>query len=83
MSAHSLGSQNFAMGYNSTAKLCKVIELFLATKRNEGNPIPLGKIDAILESIRWVGGSVDNIDKSNQELDLSLKSGELKTKLAE
>ncbi len=81
MSAHSLGSQNFAMGYNSTAKLCKVIESFLASKRLEKNPIPIEKINTMLESVKWIRDSVDNIDMSNQELDLSLKNKELETTL--
>src|SRR3989344_4112583 len=68
---HSLKSQNFFMGFEKTAQLCKVFEDFFRDI-NDGKKIYNPNLsDLILRALKKLEDSFIAIEQSNRELDLT------------
>jgi chemotaxis protein histidine kinase CheA len=81
LNIHSLGSQSYAMGYNSTGALCQIIESYFHFLKESNTPFDLKYLADVETSIRKVRESVTNIDRLDHELDLSLNETNLFEKL--
>lgn len=68
---HSLGSQSFAMKYQSTSAFCRMNEALLFKIKENKILISNELIDELLKSVETIKNSVSNIDSRNEELDLS------------
>jgi len=67
---HSFKSQNYFMGFQKTAHLCKVFEKFFQ-EINEGKKIyNPGMSNIIFDGIRKLENSLNAIDENNTEVDL-------------
>lgn len=78
---HSLKSQNYFMGFEKTAHLCKVSEKYFH-KINSGEKIYQPSLyNIILHAIGKLENSIDTIDKQNNEVDLTQDIMNLETNL--
>lgn len=78
---HSLKSQNFFMGFEKTALLCKVFEDFFR-QINDGKNMYKDEFSNIIsEGIEKLENSLNLIDKNNNELDLAQNIISLENKL--
>lgn len=68
---HSLKSQNFFMGFEKTAQLCKALEHYFREIKEERKTYDPAVSNIILNFIEKIEGSIDSIDKHNVEIDLS------------
>ena len=79
---HSLKSQNYFMGFEQTAKFCKVFEQFFRDI-NDGKKIYNPNLsDLILMALNKLENSFIAIEQSNRELDLTQDIINLETKLS-
>jgi len=79
---HSLKSQNYFMGFEKTAQLCKVFEQFFRDI-NDGKKIYNPNLsDLILRALKKLEDSFIAIEQSNRELDLTQDIINLETKLS-
>lgn len=77
-SAHSLKSQSAAMGYEKTGYLCHTVEdVFYEIK--EGRLTPAAELaDSLFKAFDNLTNSIDSIEQSGQEADLTESAEELK-----
>ncbi len=80
---HSLKSQNFFMGYEKSAHLCKSFEDYFRAINDGKNTYLPKHTTTIMECVRILESSLDSIEKNNSELDLSKDIINLEAKLAE
>ena len=79
---HSLKSQNYFMGFEQTAKFCKVFEQFFRDI-NDGKKIYNPNLsDLILRALKKLEDSFIVIEQSSRELDLTQDIINLETKLS-
>ncbi|OGK10520.1 hypothetical protein A2767_04640 [Candidatus Roizmanbacteria bacterium RIFCSPHIGHO2_01_FULL_35_10] len=78
---HSLKSQNFFMGFEKTAHLCKIFEEFFR-QINEGKKMYKTEVSNVVSTgIEKLENSLNLIDKNNSEPDLSPDIINLATKI--
>lgn len=81
LNIHSLGTQSYAMGYNSICALCRVIESYFYSLKENNKPFTLKYLADIETSIQNIRSSISNIETHNEEQDLSSITMHLKEKL--
>lgn len=79
--AHSLKSQNLIMGFVKTADLCKTLEEYFHAVKDNKIVYKSENYPIIQNAMQNVQKSIDNIDKSNIEIDLNTETTNLRTKL--
>lgn len=70
ISAHSLKSQSWAMGYTQTAALCSIIEMTLREIKEGKKIISKDLLTSLLTALEPLERSIDNIEHENTEIDL-------------
>ncbi len=79
--AHSLKSQNYAMGYKNTAELCKSLEDFFH-KINDGYGLYRASLsESITSVVSQLESNLDHINKRNNEIISLHQINNLKHKL--
>lgn len=72
--AHSLGSQSQLMGYETTQAACRTIEKLFKAKKETNVDISPQTYLIVADLVKEIGLSVEFIDKTGQELDLTEKT---------
>ena len=78
---HSLKSQNYFMGFKSTGNYCKTLETFFRKIKDRSNLYHPAIANLIFEAILLFENSLNRIEKTNNEIDLTLEIINLEKRL--
>lgn len=78
---HSLKSQNFFMGFEKTARLCKIFEDFFRRINAGENKFNPDKITLVTDTLTDLEKSIVEINRNNSEIDFTREIINLENKL--
>lgn len=78
--AHSFKSQNLVMGYTQTGNLSHLIEVLFQNVKENKKALTIKDLQAVTEAVSKLGESVESIEKSDRELNLSNEISKFKSK---